>query len=291
MTSNDVLLPVSRWELVRDRALRALLRRLAARNARKGRSPRVCIPSSLIGQVIVVHGLYEADLLTALFEVHFADRRQAFAEGTILDVGANIGNHAVWFASRFSKVVCFEPNPTALAILRANVVVNRLDNVEVVPVGLSDAAADLTFAPDPINLGLSRFSEAGASGSTSTLRVERGDDVLAGKDLPPILMVKIDVEGHEVRALSGLTDILSTHKPIVLFESHGNKEPGGGAAVFAFLRGLGYGNFVVVEPPPIRPGPRLVRFLQRLWSGGDLVASEISEPEDRFYALIVASAD
>ena len=288
--SDDVLLPVSRWELIQDRLMRLSLRRLVAAHARKGRPRLVCIPSDAIGQVIVLHGLYEADLLTALFDRHFADRRAAFAESTVLDVGANIGNHTTWFSPRFARVVSFEPNPPALAVLRANVVVNDLDNVDVIPVGLSDAEAELTFVEDPVNLGGSRFAVDG-EGRVRTLTVRRGDDVLAALDLPPVAMIKIDVEGHEVRALTGLSATLEEHRPLVLFESHGTADAGGGHAVFSLLRERGYTRFDVIEPRTTPTGSRLVRFLKLLLSGGDLVARTIAEPEDRFYALIVASMD
>jgi FkbM family methyltransferase len=63
----------------------------------------------------------------------------------VLDVGANVGNHALYFATRMAaaKVVVIEPNPLALAPLLANVVVNGLTDVietRHLGVGLAEVA-------------------------------------------------------------------------------------------------------------------------------------------------------
>ena len=60
--------------------------------------------------------------------------------GIYLDVGSNIGNHAVFFG-RFcaDHVVAIEPNPRLHPILRRNIDANALGGrTTVVPVGISD---------------------------------------------------------------------------------------------------------------------------------------------------------
>src|SRR5262249_13089941 len=62
--------------------------------------------------------------------------------GVYLDVGANIGNHAVYFGRYCAdRVVAIEPHPALLPILRQNLERNCPGKFEIRPVALSDAAA------------------------------------------------------------------------------------------------------------------------------------------------------
>ena len=68
--------------------------------------------------------------------------RQHFNGGTYIDVGANIGNHAVYFGQlpNCSKVLAFEPNPASLRLLKINVLLNHLDEkIEVHPYALGQS--------------------------------------------------------------------------------------------------------------------------------------------------------
>ena len=65
---------------------------------------------------------------------------------TIVDIGANIGNHTLYFAKMMqaAKVVPFEPNPLAYEVLLAHVLVNGVSDVvdlSHIGQGLSDAQA------------------------------------------------------------------------------------------------------------------------------------------------------
>ena len=167
---------------------------------------------------IRVHGRYEADELAALDGLVLA-RLPALAAGTCVDVGANIGNHTLFFATRFRRVVAFEPNPLTHALLRWNVDANGLDGaVEVHPHGLSDANGTALIEVARANLGASRLDGGGGGTGGRRLPVSlvRGDDVLANE--AAVTFVKIDVEGHELGALLGLERTLERHRPVVLME-------------------------------------------------------------------------
>ena len=134
----------------------------------------------------------------------------------VIDIGANVGNHALYFATRMSaaRVVVIEPNPLALAPLMANVLLNRLDHVielGLLGVGLSDrSAGGFGMKRHDRNLGATRMFEG-----KGDLEVHRGDDLLEG-EAPDL--VKVDVEGMEMKVLSGLEGILDAHRPVILIE-------------------------------------------------------------------------
>ncbi|MDB6453514.1 FkbM family methyltransferase [Falsirhodobacter sp. 20TX0035] len=153
---------------------------------------------------------YEAEELDSL--------REVLPEGmVVLDVGANVGNHALWFAlfGGASRVVVVEPNPLALEPLVANVLSNGLDGVidlDRIGFGLSNRNEGGFFmkAHDR-NLGATKmFADAGGN-----LEVRRGDEAFA--DLTPDL-IKIDVEGMEVEVLQGLDQLVARVRPVLMVE-------------------------------------------------------------------------
>ncbi|MEM9851436.1 MAG: FkbM family methyltransferase [Pseudomonadota bacterium] len=134
----------------------------------------------------------------------------------IIDVGANIGNHLLWFLTRMdaARVWPVEPNPLALAPLMANILANGLmdrTGVRGLGLGLNNAAAEgFSMARHDRNLGATRLREGGGEIATA-----RGDELFA--EVAPDL-IKIDVEGMEMSVLWGLEGTIAAHKPILLVE-------------------------------------------------------------------------
>ncbi|MFX0544344.1 FkbM family methyltransferase [Roseovarius sp. S1116L3] len=134
----------------------------------------------------------------------------------IIDIGANVGNHALYFATRLqaARVVVVEPNPLALAPLMANVLINRLEGVidmGLLGVGLSDGSAGgFGMKRHDRNLGATKMVEG-----KGHLEVHAGD-VLLGDEVPDL--IKIDVEGMEIKVLSGMKQLISRHRPAILIE-------------------------------------------------------------------------
>lgn len=134
----------------------------------------------------------------------------------IIDIGANIGNHALYFAGQMqaARVVTIEPNPLALAPLVANVVLNRLGDVidlGHLGLGLSDrAAGGFGMKRHDRNLGATRMRPG-----EGDLQVVPGDN-LFGQETPDLM--KIDVEGMEIQVLSGLSQTIARTRPLLLVE-------------------------------------------------------------------------
>jgi FkbM family methyltransferase len=137
---------------------------------------------------------------------------------TILDVGANIGNHTAFFCDWAGEVVAFEPNPPVHARLLDLVTVNRLDNVRALAFGLSDRNGTLDFFVNPGAAGLSSMDPQQGSVHAGQVPVRRGDDVVAELGLTGIDFVKIDVEGHEWEVMSGLAGTIARDRPFIVAE-------------------------------------------------------------------------
>ena len=135
------------------------------------------------------------------------------------DIGANIGNHALFALKylRISKAIVFEPNPAAIAVLLSNLTLNDvLDRCDTsrLGFGLSDTESSgfKMFVPKRNNLGGGRMVEAEGDG---TLDVFRGDDALAGQTAD---FIKIDVEGMEMKVLAGLSQTIAQQRPRIFVE-------------------------------------------------------------------------
>lgn len=168
-----------------------------------------------------------------------------------LDVGANIGNHAIFFSRFFERVIAFEPNPLAIKLLELNLWLNGASNVAVKPVGLSDTTGPARLAVCRDNLGASRLRQLVEAESTFAesivedveIDLVSGDAVIDPE--APVGLIKIDVEGQESQALCGLTRTIERHRPAIVIEqlataieSATHQSPAA-----AFLADLGYRPF------------------------------------------------
>lgn len=139
-----------------------------------------------------------------------------------LDVGANIGNHAVVIAQHCKQLHAFEPVPFIFEVLRSNLQHNA-DNGNAYCVALSDedSVASIHIDPDG-NLGKSTMLSAGGvdtqqASDSIEISAVRGDELvssLAGS----IDFIKIDVEGFEPRVIKGLQQTIRKHQPVLLLE-------------------------------------------------------------------------
>ncbi len=161
-----------------------------------------------------------------------------------VDVGANVGVFSTLIGTRIPgvRITAVEPFPPVREDLLANLALNDLD-VTVVDSALSDAAGEATFEVLDRDV-LNRLAPGG--GTTGiTVPVTTLDELVGGD--PPAL-IKIDVEGSELRVMQGARRLLTgAAAPVLLFEHAGYCEHFGitPAEVRAFLTEVGYGIYLL----------------------------------------------
>jgi FkbM family methyltransferase len=168
-----------------------------------------------ITQEIQAKGEYDGNTLDSLRQILSVIRPIAS-----LDVGANIGNHAVIIADYSETLIAFEPVPFIFDLLKQNIDHNSLHHAYAVNIGLSSETMHRDiFIPEYGNLGCSSLEPIEAEGTHVQIETWVGDDYLA-KNFPEkqIDFIKIDVEGHEPAALTGLVNTLTKYQPLVLME-------------------------------------------------------------------------
>ena len=150
---------------------------------------------------------YELDVLMKCRELYLPGT-------TIIDVGANIGNHSVFFGAILNAPVhAFEPYRPSHNLLELNIAANDLDS-RIVPHFCAIGADDGTGSMQP-----------GLPGNLGTAKVSfgAGDTLVRSLDslaiTGPIGMMKVDVEGAEVPVLRGAAALIRTWLPDIMVEA------------------------------------------------------------------------
>jgi FkbM family methyltransferase len=169
----------------------------------------------------------------------------------VVDAGANEGFYTIFMAKRVSAdglVVAVEPSPRERARLLHNLAINGLGNVRVVDKGLAAerGRAVLHIADSEHNgqntLGTFIYPGVGKQ-SDLEIDLEPLDETIEAVARRPIDLIKMDVEGAELRVLQGARRILEEDAPLILFEVLDNALRAQGASaetLINFLRAKGY---------------------------------------------------
>ena len=169
---------------------------------------------------------YEKEILDRWY-LPMADR-----VGTVVDVGANAGNHTVYFAAHSpqAQVYSIEPYPPNYALLMENVRRNRLEaRVTTFPVALGEARGTARMSVEQEgNLGTAGISENGEIPVQLVPFDELG--------IPKADFLKIDVEGFELSVLKGMRRWLRDASPLIWVETSAEK----GGELLAGLAELGF---------------------------------------------------
>lgn len=167
-----------------------------------------------VGNKIASQGLYEPENLILLIDII-----GKIPNALVLDIGANIGNHTLAFATKAAAVHAFEPIPDIHALLQRNVEQNQLGNVQAHCLALSDTnATDTIYMVKSGNVGASSFDLRAGGGEPVQVTKRKGDDFLQERKLGKVALVKLDVEAHEVFVLRGLREMLLLDRPWITME-------------------------------------------------------------------------
>jgi FkbM family methyltransferase len=201
---------------------------------------RACAFRLLLGQrvITVKHGNIQARFalsgrsLTVDF-VHMGERfyeedelghlaRLVARGGVIADVGANLGNHAVYFLHALAptEIHLFEPNPACVAVLKENLALNPSPaRVQLHEKGVGETQGELFFVPhDDLNNSLVVNPE---TSNRKPVQIITLDDTLT-----TVNFLKIDVEGMELGVLAGAKRLIRECRPVIFIEVQNHNQVG-----------------------------------------------------------------
>jgi FkbM family methyltransferase len=157
--------------------------------------------------------------------VEMVDEMDAFLSFTkgaqrLLDVGALHGIFSLVFAKQDAsrRAVSVDPSPLAFAKLLYNIHANKLGGqVAAVECALSDSEGSIAMRYEwehAVAAPLTPHDKLGATFQKTT-----GDGLCNKLGFIPDI-IKIDVEGHEVKAIRGLATVIHAAKPTLFLEVH-----------------------------------------------------------------------
>ncbi|MCY1505393.1 methyltransferase, FkbM family [compost metagenome] len=170
----------------------------------------------------------------------------------ILDVGANIGFHSLFFAEltgKEGKVIAIEPIDVNYEALVKNTRINTFPQLITHPIALGNEnkILDIHIDTEEQNPGAFNLFEEGEKNYKVVCK--KGDDLLKREHIDKIDFIKIDVEGYEVEVINGLANTIAKYRPIINFEynsiyqlrGHHQKDE-----IFLFLKELNY-SFLAID--------------------------------------------
>jgi FkbM family methyltransferase len=134
-----------------------------------------------------------------------------------VDVGANIGIFSMIASVEVGEkgaVYAVEALPENRALLERNLRLNRLWNVQVIPVALTDTDGEIDIFPSTNgNLGMTSLSPSGAKAEPIRVPARTLDSLIADGTVSGCDVLKMDIEGAEVLALRGMKEVFEQRPP------------------------------------------------------------------------------
>lgn len=188
---------------------------------------------------LLIKGAWEPRQVKRLLELIGAEVR-ASEPMLFLDIGSHGALYSMLVAQAQpgAHIIAFEPDPTNLVQLRANLFINgMLERIEVMDCAVGDAEGTIPFhqATDA-NRGTSRMTAISEAERRRTIdvRVARLDTLVSAKD--SLLVMKIDIEGGEMLALAGMDGLFAQNRVLMQVESFGERA----GEVKAYLEAKGF---------------------------------------------------
>lgn len=163
-------------------------------------------------------GTYEKGILTYLQSV--LKRGDCF-----VDVGANIGLMSI-FASQLveieGKILSYEAHPKTIDLLKENIQLNQLANVQVYPYALGVTEGKTKIYDNwQVNRGGASLIVKTVDSESYDIEIHCLDSVFPDNTTPKV--IKIDVEGFELEVLKGASETIKKFQPILIVELSENR--------------------------------------------------------------------
>lgn len=132
----------------------------------------------------------------------------------VLDAGAHIGFFPLPASVKARLVIAVEPSPESFRLLVSNIKLNRIKNIIQVNEALSD------YVGHAYIIGKGALKSLSTDGGTK-VRLKTLDDLLKGLGIRRINILKLDIEGSELRALRDFSGLKAVRELVV--DVHGKE--------------------------------------------------------------------
>lgn len=170
--------------------------------------------SHWIEYVLFFRGYYELETVNFI-------KAKLPTGGVFVDVGANIGVHSLIASKIASRVIAIEPNPKTSKRLERNISLNKIKNIKVLKLAVSNKEGLSKFylpretESTYLDKG-SLMNKSILTGNSISVRVDTLDNIL--KDELRIDFIKIDAQGNEMEVIEGAYKIIKKFNPVIIYE-------------------------------------------------------------------------
>lgn len=140
----------------------------------------------------------------------------------VIDLGANLGVYTILALQKGCEVHSFEPTPRIFNLLEENIAVNGFEpsgKAHTYQLAITDHIGDLTFYGFSAKSGHNSIYKNVESDYEVKVKSDTLDHVLG--DLHQIDFIKMDIEGAELAALNGMTNILNANPDLKIIMEFG----------------------------------------------------------------------
>ena len=237
--------------------------------------------SDYINKEIFSNGIYESSLLEKLKGIIV--KEETF--GTYVDVGANIGNHTVYFSKIAKEVIAFEPNPICYNLTKANLLANKCNNAIVINKAVSSKIGNARFVFNFEHTGGGNLLDSSIISDDEEIDVKLTILDEFYSKIEKLDLIKIDAEGHENDVLLGAKKIIIRDLPIVVYEAHGLDAL---KKVSKTLQKYGYNQFCEIVQSRRYFKWKLLNYLAYLLFPNAAKIVDITFDDDKNYQMVVA---
>jgi FkbM family methyltransferase len=151
-------------------------------------------------------------------EVQDLFAREVKRGAVFYDIGANVGFYTLLASMLVDSghVFAFEPLPKNVQYLKRHLQLNKMDNVEIFEIAVSNEVGNSLFRQEHTR-AMGRLQ---ADGDLRVL-TETIDSLLQQNKIAPPNYIKMDIEGAEFKALLGASRCFQMHSPKLLLATHG----------------------------------------------------------------------
>src|SRR2546425_1838910 len=177
-----------------------------------------------IGKVVIIGDESLRAIVYGLFKSHFCDipnlryvsTRKTFP--IIVDVGANLGDFTLAMCRDSAKIVAIEPSSENFLNLRLNIRANALENVILQNLAAHSGSGLVVLTREGSSAHIT------SSGDGEAVKGERIDSLLESLEIEAVDILKIDVQGHEIPTILGMSEYLKKKSvKLLVVEVHPKK--------------------------------------------------------------------
>lgn len=193
---------------------------------RRGCNYRVGVHPNLIEYGLMLHPTYNQPDIEFLAE-------GLGAGAVIVDIGSNIGLYSAPLARTGARVISIDANPAMAAQLRFNLAASNLPTEDIVTMAVGDHDGTIHLEIHKSDVAIVKVVE----NAKGNLPVQRLTRILQERGVTRVDALKIDIEGHEDKALAPYLDSVSGDMipRRIVIERVGPEDYPGCAAAFARL--------------------------------------------------------